>query len=631
MRLVITFLANRMAVMLGIGKPTSILRRLCDLIFIMFVIYIVTLLILVYIAPAIALYPRMILSSRTAIAVPIVSIAVIGVAQVVFVSNGLYTKSTVVVFSAALLLVAVVRLVCLLRGAAASEFYWPASHRILLIVSVLLGMYWGGHLATTGFDTHDEIYSWNLWAIQHYLNQDIDWYYVKSPYPQLFPVLISFCYKLLGSIELQLPVRALFALFPISLWGAIAIAPKESTVDNAIRSVAVMLLLAVAIGTYFETGLADPLMATSLVVAISLYIQYVEEPDRAELLFLSLICSAVACYTKQAALVIALSLPVITLIKVLKGRLPLTSFVGAIALLTLALVWVLGPGSGFYDNTGVITRSQQDRDAIEQIIFAAGNQFAEHPLVPLFLALGAIGVVRAHRHRDIFLLFLVPATLAWLLYGSYSLRLGMHIVAASALLLAATDYNTPALPGAARLLHAVKQLVFRRGGVLLIAGVALFGTATVHRIHANIGEIGKNFSPYLGGMNTITKIFGKDARFVFEELYDRPDLLIWAPSNYIYGIFYGHTPVMRPGGLDPRSYTQVSLLDEIRLTRPDYLFDSGPEVAFGPGYLRLRELADECPELFEKRVTPPNKSGYTVYQLRKHDVLIDNCRTKLNN
>lgn len=596
----------------------------------MFFFYSLAVLLLVYLAPAIALYPKLILSSRTIVATPFVSIAVVVVVQQLLVLGNIYNQSAVVTISIMLLMITVIRLIHLLRNINPSMLYWPTSHRFLLLFSLLLGSYWASELSTTGFAVDDELYSWNMWAIQHYLGHEIDFYYTQSPYPQLFPILISYCYKLLGSFELQMPVRALFALFPVALWGTIAIAPKEATFSNAVCSVIVMLALAAAIGSYFSVGLADPLMASSLVVAIFLFIQFSKTPDHRDLLMLSLICAAVAIHTKQAALIWALiSFPIITLVATLKRQLPLVALLGAAVLMALGLAWVMGPGSGFHDNPGVTNRSQQDRSFIEQLSFAVQNNFFDQPLAPLFLIAGTVAVLRARRHRDVLLLFLLPALFAWLFYGAYSLRLGIHVVALAALLFAVTGYR---LPTSLDMTLARNEGFVRRHALLIsIIGLFLIGRASLHRIHKNVGEIGDNFSPYVSGLNTITKYFGKDAGFVFYELYNRPDLLLWVPSNYIYGIFYGHTPMIRPDYIARPDYSMKALLDEIEHHLPNYLFDAGTRVSFGPGSARLRELAENiCPDLFEKNISPPNKYGYyTVYRLHDNSVLIGYCREKL--
>ena len=291
----------------------------------MFLIYILTLLIFVYTVPGLALFPKLILSSRTIVATPFVSIGVIGATQVVLVWGGLYTRPVVIGISLIFLVIAVVRLRKL--NYTPSLLYWPPVHRFLLLLTSLLAIYWATNLGTMGFDDNDEIYSWNLWAVMHYLGVKGDYYYfTKAPYPQLFPVLISYCYKLLGSIELQLPVKTLFAIFPLAAWSAIAVAPKKASYANAIRSIVLLLLITLAIAKKFTTGYADPLMTSSLVVGVYLYIQYVDQPDRIELLILSVICAAVALFTKQAALIWALgSFPVIVLIATIRRQIPPTA------------------------------------------------------------------------------------------------------------------------------------------------------------------------------------------------------------------------------------------------------------------------------------------------------------------
>lgn len=596
----------------------------------MFLIYCLAMLLLVYLAPALAVYPNLLVSSRTVVAVPFVSIAVIGVSQTLMSWAGFYNRPVVLALSCFLAFIAVTRLVVLLRRG--TVFDWPPAHRALLLFASALGCYWAANLGTTGFDTDDEIYSWNMWAIQHYLNHEIDLYYVQASYPQLFSVLISYNYKLVGNVELQLPVRALLAIFPIALWGAIAVAPRTVTFSNSFRSIVVMLLLAGGIGRYFSTGLADPLMASSLVVAIFLFIQYRESPEKYELLVLSVVCTAVAVFSKQPALIWGLfSFPLIIFFEIVRKRLPPVSITGAIATFSLCLFWILGPGTGFHHNPGVVVASQQGRGFIEQLVFAITERFIDDPLVALFLCTSLVAVARARQHRDIALLFLVPGLIAWLLYGAYDTRLGIHLIALSALLLAATGYCIPEWLGGGSF-DRVESIVRPRLLVMSIFMITLVGGAVVYRANKNIHRIGEQFSLYDAGHNTIVKYFGEDAEIVIRETYNRPDKLLWIPSNYIYGIFYGHTPVIRPDRWNPGENHVIALLREIERWRPNYLFDSGDRVAFGPGSKRLRELAtDYCPELFEVRAGPPNKYGYTLYRLRNNETLIARCFEILKN
>lgn len=595
----------------------------------MFIAYCLELLLLVYIAPALALYPKLILSSRTVVAIPFISIGIIAMVQGVLAATGSYSHLIVTGFSVVLLLTAAARLTLMFKRRNALAFYWPETHRLLLLFSLLLGIYWAAQLGSTSFDADDEIYSWNMWAIQHYQNDAIDYYYTGATYPQLFPILISYCYKLLGSVELQLPVKAMFAVFPIALWGAIAVAPKEASIANAIRSTVIMLLLFAALGNFFGVGLADPLMAASLVVAIFLFMEYTASPDRRELLVFSVMCGAVALYTKQSGLIWALfSLPAIALIATWKRQLPPVTLVGAGVLLALGLIWVFGAGNGFQNNPGVVVASQEGRNTFEQLFFAIKKHCAEQPLVPLFLAAGVFSVLRMRRHRDILILFLLPALLAWLLYGAYSLRLGIHVVALSALLLAESNYPLPALLGGGDL-PRVERFISRYALIFAIMVPLLIATATIYQINKNLKIYGDQFSPYIAGKNSIAKFFGKNAEFVFKELYDRPDLLLWVPNNYIYGIFYSHTPMMRPDLKKTPQYDVVMLLEDIKLRRPNYLFDAGQWVDYSPASGLLRELAEQrCTYLFE-RVVGRNKYGYVIYRLQNDNALIEQCGNTL--
>ena len=203
-------------------------------------------------------------------------------------------------------------------------------------------------------------------------------------------------------------------------------------------------------------------------------------------------------------------------------------------------------------------------------------------------------------------------------------------MAVFALLLAASGFALPRVLGGGGWPRTA-SFVRRYARPLALGAVVLMSSASIYRISRNIDKIGPDFSPVMAGQNMISLYFGENARFVYEELYDRQDLLLWVPSNYIYGIFYGHTPMIRPAFRETDDYNLQSLVDEIREHRPDYLFDSGPRVAYGPGAALLRELAENrCPQLFEKKAGPPNRFGYTVYRLSDDQAILDRCAAGLH-
>jgi len=594
----------------------------------MFIIYCLELLLLVYFVPALAVFPKLILSSRTIVAIPFISIGIIVLSQWMLVAIDSYSHLNVTSLSVGMFLIAIFRLILIFRERGKLVFFWPKTHCLLLIFCLMLGIFWAGDLGSTSFDRDDEIYSWNMWAIQHYQNIPIDFSFTGAPYPQLFPILISYCYKLLGSVELQLPVKAMFAIFPVALWGAIAVAPKEATEANAIKSVFVMFLMCWAAGKLFGIGYADTLMVSSLVIAIYLFVQYQSNPERTDLLVFSIICAIVAFYTKQAGLIWALfSMPVISIVAISKRRLPLSVMVGALPLLTLALIWIIGDGQGFQNNHGVIEASQHGRSVFEQILFSLKKYIIEEPLVLLFVIFGIYSALKSRRHVDILVLFLLPSLIAWLLYGAYSLRLGLHVLAVSVLLTALCNYSFPASLGGGD--WPKLQLFVRRNFLIIAITVPLIIiSVTLHKIKKHLEIYDDQFSLYIAGKNTIARYFGSGADFVFKNIYDKPDLLLWVPTHYIYGIFYSHTPMIKPNF--SKLYDAHMLLEEIKISRPNYLFDAG-EIYKSPKSLILRDLAiTQCPFLFE-RLNGENKYSYIIYSLHDDIALIEQCNTVLNN
>jgi len=200
--------------------------------------------------------------------------------------------------------------------------------------------------------------------------------------------------------------------------------------------------------------------------------------------------------------------------------------------LILGVFWVFGPGSDFQNNPGVITRSKEGRGYLEQLIFAGGRHFKAQLIIPIILAACTYSVIKARKHLDIVFILLFPALFAWLVFGSYTLRLGIHVVALSALLLAASNYSLPNFLGS-RTLAAGEFLLRKYSKSVLIGALLITSVASVIRSNINIDKVGDNFSPYNSGLNNISKYFGKDAEFVYDRLYDKQDLLLWVPSLYI--------------------------------------------------------------------------------------------------
>lgn len=321
----------------------------------MYLVYCFVLLVFVYVSPGLALFPRLLLSARTAIAIPFVSIFAVGLIEKTLSAAGAFSQAAVLSLSAALALTALYR-VRRLFLAPDSKFEWPSPQVFLLIFNGLVAFGFAAELGTTSFALDDEIYSWNMWAVQHYLGEPIDYYYTGYPYPQLFAVLIAYCYKFLGSIELQLPVRALFGIFPFCLLSAIALAPREVSYGNAVKFsvLALVLLFGASASKYMNDGLADPMMVSALVMSVFLFICFDDREGKStEWLWIAVICGVVAAYSKQPALIwTGFALPILTLVNAIRRQWSPTALWAAGFGMLVSIAWVIGEGSGFQQNKG---------------------------------------------------------------------------------------------------------------------------------------------------------------------------------------------------------------------------------------------------------------------------------------
>ena len=136
---------------------------------------------------------------------------------------------------------------------------------------------------------------------------------------------------------------------------------------------------------------------------------------------------------------------------------------------------------------------------------------------------------------------------------------GGHVFAVSALLIAANDY----WPSTARELSEAGTRVSAR---VRSFACAAMGIAARSR-HRSMGSArGVPFSFYDGGKNTIYKYFGDDAAFVYREIYRD---VLWIPSPYIYGVFYGHNAIIRPNHRAVKLDVKRIRADIVR-DRPDY-------------------------------------------------------------
>lgn len=582
-----------------------------------------------YFAPSQALFPRLILSSRTAPGVPFVSLLIISTTYFLLKEIGWASQIVVLAVSCIIGIVAIARTFWVLKSKD-TTWQWPRTHVLLGIFLLALSAIWAVRLGTTGFDRDDEIYSWNMWAIQHWLGHEVDLYYTRAPYPQLLPMVLAYTYELFGHFKFQMPTKLTLAILPLSAWFAIMVSPRSKARSTALLSALLGLILILEIGREFSTGLADPMVASAITLTVYFFILYRRSPSQPSLLFISLACGAVAVLSKQPGMIWALfAFPLITSFMVLSKKAPPKLLMAPAVLALLAVSWLIGPGSGFADNEGVIARSQQGMEW-HQVIWASFETWGIGEPVILLILIGALfATYKTRENLDIVGFFLLPALVLWWLYGSYHLRLGAHTVTVAALLIAAADYPFGKITTAYSNRLATKM---RRSAIPVIFSLlALSLIASLFDSLNRIGDYGPDFDWQEPSANGLYRQMGPNAREAFAQITENPTNKLWAPSNYVYGIFYGSVQVTRPGYKVGERYSAADLVREISNDRPDFLIDTGETpIAFGPGTDVLNQLATiDCPFLFEPLFDISDRKTYQVYKFRGSEVALLECQENI--
>ena len=569
----------------------------------------------VYAVPALALWPQLALTARTAVAIPLISILVVFAAATVLPTLDAYSPATVRGLSAILVIAASLRLWRLFR-VHSQKPSWTGADKAALAVALAYGAYVALRLLEGGFDENDEIYSWNMWAMQHFLGEAPDYAYTQSPYPQLFPKLLSYSYMLLGSPEAQTGVKTPIFIFPVCMFFAIGLAAGQTNDKRFAFAQAVLCLLllkGVQLDSIFDNGMPDALLATAITIsAFSLFL-YQRDNQQKSYLIICTLTAALAALTKQPGLLWALfSLPVLLFVGAARKQNSWRALFIGLAPALCAIAWIITEGGGFHDNDGVVSRSFENRGAAQQLFFSSKKWFLNEPVILLLTAFSAFTAFRTKTGRALFVFFVVPSLIMWLLIASYDLRAGAPSIAILALIIAAAGYGlTEAFhqPSRFKLLY---NPLYRR---IAIAGllIAMAGGGAIELLNYK-----KDHPSHQIGRTQLSNLyiaFGGDADLIYAKLR-RDDVTIWTPTNYVYGLFYGYQRVIRPKyGAQPYSPTQ--LMKQVRRAQPDYLTDGGT-APFGIGGATLTLLATQlCPEIFRKISGPHNQYQISVYALDK--------------
>ena len=483
---------------------------------------------------------------------------------------------------------------------------------VLFIFSVVLI-----RLSTSGFDEDDEIYSWNMWAIQHFMGKPADFKFTGSPYPQLFSYWIAGMYQAMNGYVNQAIPRAFLSLSTLLMATClVAVLPARSWKSSFFSATVIFLVLAPVIA-WMARGLADPLMAAAMLIsAFSLY-RYYQEPTCLTHLVYGLISAVIASLTKQAGIFwICISVPVIMIWGVYKWNLPRVGLLYCIVAVVISLIWPLFISPTFINNQGVISASIEGRSVIQQLWFSVDEYIFKRPY---FVALYIFLLYSIFINRFIRLIFFVailPMLILWFQFGAYSLRLGIHVIGLTGLLViigfsdAFDDkINKSSLSIARARLHFFAMIL------------SLFLIITLYASVLKISDVTK-IDLRDGAKNTIRTQWGAEALPIFEVIMQK-NYPIWVVSNYAYGALYGRVDLREPS----RLYENL----EMNALREDLLSSGARYVIYSelipnpPITDMLKSLVIHCPDGFNLLLGPGNQKNFMLYEINRNQLAMELC------
>ncbi|HIF35235.1 MAG TPA: hypothetical protein EYQ71_00855 [Candidatus Thioglobus sp.] len=504
---------------------------------------VIGLLFFIYFIPGIALFPKFILTPKTAATIPFISIAIVVSAQYILSILNQFNHQNVIIFIGILALVAIYRIYKIFLGLTQKVNDWVRRdfQAILLILfssiplMIILGF--------DGFQHADEIYSWNLWAKKIYFNQVVTFESTGHPYPLVLPSFIAFCYKFIGNIDYQLPIKFTFSLIYVSTIFTIYSFAKNQSKVGIFFITYIIVMLVIGVGYEYKKVYADTLMGGFLVSSLALLISLSKSQldtkkniPSISILLASVILISAAALTKQGAMLWTMIFyPLLAYVIINKN----TNLINSIKWILLVpiftpVLWYFIGGEGFQNNAGVIRRSMGERGYVEQLLYGFNESFINNPILLLFMSIVFIVLLKnANFEKIIIAIGISLSTVLLLLFGAYeTTRLYLHVILMGWL------------------------IIFAYGD-----------DATSNKIGYTISKIGNSFYTYtvVGLLFIVVSIFSLNKKMIATELVTnlldgrevqanwvvgksgaeqyrsivRSKMGLWAPNSHVWGIYYG--------------------------------------------------------------------------------------------
>ena len=499
----------------------------------------------IYIIPGIALFPKFILNPRTAAAIPFLSISIVVSFQYLLSTLNQFNHQNVIIFIGILLLVAIYRLYGIYQVYVKLDSDWTKTDCKALLLIFFSSIPLMIILGFDGFQHADEIYSWNLWAKKIYFNQVVTFEVTGSPYPLLLPSLIAFCYKFVGNIDYQLPIKFTFSIIYLStIFIVFSFSNTKSKVGIFFITFIIVFLI-IGVGYEYKKVWADTLMSGFLVASLALLISLSNSQHSINknispisILLASVILICGASLTKQGAIVWTMLIYPLLAYVIINNNKKLSNPIKLVLLAPIStpIIWYFLGGRSFHTNHGVVSRSMGERGYFEQILFGFNESFIAEGRLILLLFMITIFIVllkKINLEKAIIAFGITLSTIFLIIFGAYeTTRLYLHVILIGWLILFSYgDHITTT-----KIWHIMSIIGNSFYTYTLVGFIFIFWSFNSF----NDRMIGiDRVSNFLDGREVQANwVIGETGAEQYRNIL-KSQMGLWAEDNHIWGIYYG--------------------------------------------------------------------------------------------
>ena len=592
-------------------------------IFFIYPTVVISLLFLIYLVPGIALFPKFIQSPRTAATIPFISVSIIVSIQYCLSLLNQFNHQNVIIFIGFLSVVASYRIYTALSEL---KNHWTIVDLKALLLIIFSSIPLMIILGFDGFQHADEIYSWNFWAKKIYLNQVVSFEWIGSPYPLALPSFIAFCYKFVGNIDYQLPIKFTFSIIYISTVFTIYSFANTKTKVGLFFMSYIMVMLVIGVGYEYKKVYADTLMGGFLVTSLALLISLSnnllhtnKNISSISILIASVILVSTAALTKQGAIVWTIIFYPLLAFVIIGKNFNLNNSIRSIIcipILTPLFWYFIGGGRNFQGNNGVISRSMEDRGYIEQLFYGFNEILINNPILLVFMVVVFMALLKKiNFEKTIIASGILISTILLLLFGAYETsRLYLHIILIGWLIIFSYgDYVV-----ANKIGYAISKIGNSFLTYILVGSLFIFWSLS--SFNGRMASTAYPVSNLLDGREVQANwVIGKSGAEQYgaggAEQYRniiKSKMGLWANNPHVWGIYYGM-----------KNFYMGELLN----SNIQYIIDEIIDKDIGWIYSNdqaIKKIQDYCSGSITKVDTVDNKYKQTLYKVSLE--IIDTCK-----